>query len=94
MTDRDGMIRVPVDANRDVLVLGPATMECERTIHIEVPRQFLAAGCGPASRGGEHVLVALATGEIFKIHAGRAEFVFGDIQAGSEMPEMLLHLRG
>ena len=53
----------------------------------------LAAGCGPASRDGEHVLVALANGEIVKVHSGRPEFVFGGFHAGSEMPEMLLHLR-
>ncbi|MYH60141.1 MAG: YncE family protein [Boseongicola sp. SB0675_bin_26] len=42
---------------------------------------------------GEHVLVALASGEIVKIHLGRAELVPGGFHAGNEMPEMLLHLR-
>ena len=40
----------------------------------------------------EHVLVALASGEIVKINLDRAELVPGGFQAAGEMPEMLLHM--
>lgn len=42
---------------------------------------------------GEHALVALASGEIVKVHLDRAKLVPGGFHAGGEMPEMLLHLR-
>ena len=41
---------------------------------------------------GEHVLVALASGEIAKVHLDRAELVPGGFHAAGEMPEMLLHM--
>ena len=42
-------------------------------------------------RDGDHVLVALANGEVVKIHLKRAEIVAGGFETGSTMPEMLLH---
>lgn len=41
---------------------------------------------------GEHVLVALANGEVTKIHLGRAEIVAGGFEVGGTMPEMLQYL--
>ena len=43
---------------------------------------------------GEHVLVALASGEIVKVHLNRAELVPGGFHANGDMPEMLLHIPG
>ncbi|MGI9525422.1 MAG: hypothetical protein ACR2PG_27650 [Hyphomicrobiaceae bacterium] len=40
----------------------------------------------------EHALVALANGEIIKIHLKRAKIVAGRFYVGGTMPEMLLHL--
>ena len=41
---------------------------------------------------GEHALVALANGEIIKIHLARAEIVAGGFEVGGMMPEMLQYL--
>ena len=39
---------------------------------------------------GEHVLVALASGETVKVHLGRAKLVPGGFHVAGEVPEMLL----
>ncbi|MFY0610781.1 MAG: hypothetical protein JXQ99_04580 [Hyphomicrobiaceae bacterium] len=45
-------------------------------------------------RDGEHALVALANGEIIKIHLRRAEIAPGGFSVGGTMPEMLHYLPG
>lgn len=56
---------------------------------IEVPAEPFHA---LPMRDGEHALVALANGEIIKIHLKRAEIVSGGFSAGGTMPEMLVYL--
>lgn len=78
------------DAERGFVDLLDANDLTRRTT-VEVPGEPFHA---LPMHDGEHVLVALASGEIVKIHLDRAELVPGGFHANGEMPEMLLHLSG